>query len=717
MKTKVTHLLMLICCVLIVFAPQKTIGQENDTTLTGLYDLDLEALMNIDVYSVSKKSESLFDALLSASVLTREEIQKSGAVTIPEVLRLVPGLIVREITTGNYDVHIRGNDDIQGTKLNYAQNTISLVMIDDRIVYSYFQGGTFWETLPVSIYDIERIEVVRGPSSALYGPNAVSGVIHIITIKKDKNDEDLHASANLQAGTLNAKIAHAAVSYGGVKNLDVRVSGNYTFLDRSQDDYYSYYLGRYTTRDSLAIITKPGPFPGAPGNTLLPGANNFYPNPANAMDKYGANLFANYKVNDDVDFDVSLGLQGSQVQTIYIDNAIVPMNTRESNSAYVNFQTNAYGFLARVSYFDGEQNLSLAQENPNFQYDMNHLDAILEYDYSYKNLTIRPGISYQNCSYDASSYSDATNKSFFEGKQELSTFAAHIRAEYLLLEKWKLMAALRYDDYQKPDDSYFSYQFATSYKVSEKSMLRAVISRANQGPFMLDIYSDLDILINPTYNLHLTIKGNENIKLPVMDMFEVGFRNKLTSKIQTDFEFFYSKMKDFTYPVANPQNPLEFEYQNLPVVSTQMGMTGSIDFILSNKFRIKAWGTLQNTILTNVEKEINDSTTMMVDEKHLWTPTFFGGALLDYSPINKLNFFTSIYFYSEESFDNYEPGHKLVKIDFEEKVMINLKMSYKFWKNNSVFFNARNLLFDDKPEFAYGDKTYGMYLFGLNLSF
>ena len=107
----------------------------------------------------------------------------------------------------------------------------------------------------------------------------------------------------------------------------------------------------------------------------------------------------------------------------------------------------------------------------------------------------------------------------------------------------------------------------------------------------------------------------------------------------------------------------------------------------------------------------------MVDEKHLWTPTFFGGALLDYSPINKLNFFTSIYFYSEESFDNYEPGHKLVKIDFEEKVMINLKMSYKFWKNNSVFFNARNLLFDDKPEFAYGDKTYGMYLFGLNLSF
>ncbi|OQX73101.1 MAG: hypothetical protein B6D64_14340 [Bacteroidetes bacterium 4484_276] len=717
MKLKSTLTLLLSCCLLLFFSPQKTHGQENDTTLVGLYDLDLEALMNIDVYSVSKKSESLFDALLSASVLTREEIQKSGAVTIPEVLRLVPGLIVREITTGNYDVHIRGNDDIQGTKLNYAQNTISLVMIDNRIVYSYFQGGTFWETLPVSVNDIERIEVVRGPSSALYGPNAVSGVIHIITTKKDLDDDKLHARANLQAGTLNSKIASASVGYGGIKNLDFRVSGNYTFLDRSQDDYYSYYLERYTTVDSLAIITKPGPYPGAPADTILPRAHEYYPNPANAMDKYGANLFANYKLNESVSFDISLGLQGSQAQTVYIDDAIVPMNTRKSNSSYINFQADAYGFIARASYMTGGQNLALGLENPNFHYDMNHLDAILEYDYSYKNLTIRPGISYQKCSYDVSPYSSPTNKSFFEGNKELSTIAAHIRAEYLFLEKWKLMAALRYDNYNKPDDPYLSYQFATSYKVSDKSMLRAVISRANQGPFMLDIYSNLDIMLNPMYNIHLTIEGNENIKLPVMDMLELGFRNKLTSKIQTDFEFFYSKMKDFTYPVASPQNPRALEYQNLPVKSTQVGMTGSIDFILSNKLRVKAWGTLQNTILTDVEAEINDSTKIMVDEKHLWTPTFFGGALVDYSPIPKLNFFTSIYFYSQETFDNLEPGHKLAKIQFKEKATVNLKISYKVWKNNAVFFNARNLLFNDGPEFAYGDKTYGMYLLGLDLSF
>jgi len=163
----------------LAFCHQRTSAQTVDTTYNNLFDLDLEALMNIDIYSVSKKVESLFDAPLSASVLTREEIINSGATSIPEALRLVPGLIVREKTNGNYDVHIRGNDDVLGAKLLYSENTMSLVMIDNRIVYSYLQGGTFWETLPVSVNDIKRIEVIRGPASALYGPNAVMGVIHI----------------------------------------------------------------------------------------------------------------------------------------------------------------------------------------------------------------------------------------------------------------------------------------------------------------------------------------------------------------------------------------------------------------------------------------------------------------------------------------------------------------------------------------------------------
>jgi iron complex outermembrane receptor protein len=100
-----------------------------------LLTLSLEQLMNIQVVSASKKAENLFDAPLSASVLTREEIRKAGATSLMEALRLVPGLIVREQTNGNYDIHLRGLDNVPPNSYSvYSANTTTLVMIDNRPV-------------------------------------------------------------------------------------------------------------------------------------------------------------------------------------------------------------------------------------------------------------------------------------------------------------------------------------------------------------------------------------------------------------------------------------------------------------------------------------------------------------------------------------------------------------------------------------------------------
>jgi len=145
--------------------------------------LSLEELLNTKVTIASKESERAFDAPSSISVITKSEIEKSGCNSIPEALRLSPGLIVKQQNTGNFDVYIRGFDNVLpvGSQLTMGTNSITLVMIDGRPVNNYFQGGTFWETLPVSISDIDRIEIVRGASSALYGPNAAAGVINIIT--------------------------------------------------------------------------------------------------------------------------------------------------------------------------------------------------------------------------------------------------------------------------------------------------------------------------------------------------------------------------------------------------------------------------------------------------------------------------------------------------------------------------------------------------------
>ena len=193
---------ILCACALGIFT--STMAQ--DANDDDLYDLSLQDLMKIEIVSASKKAESTFDAPLSSTVVTKSEIEASGVTTIEEALRLVPGMIVREETNGNFDTHIRGNDNLPpGNFTFFSMNNMTLVMIDGRPVYNYANGGTFWETLPISLVDVERIEVVRGPSTALYGPNAVTGVINIITNKS--SDKPVSAEGSIEAGAVNTSLA------------------------------------------------------------------------------------------------------------------------------------------------------------------------------------------------------------------------------------------------------------------------------------------------------------------------------------------------------------------------------------------------------------------------------------------------------------------------------------------------------------------------------
>src|SRR6187402_257155 len=173
-----------------------------------LYTLSLEELMNTPINSASKKNETLFDAPLSSYTITRSDIDKAGSTSIMEALKLAPGVIVREQTNGMYDIHIRGMENLTRTNGTFLKaNAYTLVMVDNRPVFNHGLGGTNWESLSIDINDVERIEIVRGPSSPLFGPNAVTGVINIIT--KRLGDSKTIATANVQAGTLGTAIANA----------------------------------------------------------------------------------------------------------------------------------------------------------------------------------------------------------------------------------------------------------------------------------------------------------------------------------------------------------------------------------------------------------------------------------------------------------------------------------------------------------------------------
>ena len=135
--------------------------------------LSLEELMSIEVSSAAKKPQALADTATAMHVLNRDDIRRSGASNLPELLRLVPGVQVSRIDASRYAITIRGFASRYAGKL--------LVLQDGRTLYSPLFNGTFWEAQDVMLDDVERIEVIRGPGGTMWGANAVNGVINIIT--------------------------------------------------------------------------------------------------------------------------------------------------------------------------------------------------------------------------------------------------------------------------------------------------------------------------------------------------------------------------------------------------------------------------------------------------------------------------------------------------------------------------------------------------------
>lgn len=134
---------------------------------------DADAVFNFDIFSLSKKKESAFDTASATYVLSSEDIRRSGMTSIPEALRLVPGIQVARMDGNKWAISSRGYNRQYSNKL--------LVMIDGRTVYTNLFSGIFWDIHDYVLEDVDRIEVIRGSGGTIWGANAVNGIINIIT--------------------------------------------------------------------------------------------------------------------------------------------------------------------------------------------------------------------------------------------------------------------------------------------------------------------------------------------------------------------------------------------------------------------------------------------------------------------------------------------------------------------------------------------------------
>jgi iron complex outermembrane receptor protein len=181
----------LLLLALLVLAPAPSVAAGDD-----LLELSLEDLMNVEVTSVSKKAESKHLTAAAVTVITAEDLRRGGFTSVPEALRVVPGLQVARIDASRWAISIRGIRQEFSNKL--------LVMIDGRSLYTPLFGGVVWAEQNFAIEDIERIEVIRGPGGTLWGANAVNGVINIIS-KKAKDTQGVRA--HVFGGTQESGIA------------------------------------------------------------------------------------------------------------------------------------------------------------------------------------------------------------------------------------------------------------------------------------------------------------------------------------------------------------------------------------------------------------------------------------------------------------------------------------------------------------------------------
>ncbi len=192
------------------------------TAKSDLMALSLEELMNITVTSVSKKEERLAETAAAIYVITGEDIRRSGAAGIPEALRMAPGLQVARIGSNTWAISSRGFNERFSNKL--------LVLMDGRTVYTPIFSGVLWNTKDTMLEDIERIEVIRGPGAALWGSNAVNGVINIITKKTGYTQGGI-----VSGGAGTEERGFGALRYGGKLAEDISYRGYVKYFNR--DDF------------------------------------------------------------------------------------------------------------------------------------------------------------------------------------------------------------------------------------------------------------------------------------------------------------------------------------------------------------------------------------------------------------------------------------------------------------------------------------------------
>jgi len=429
-----------------------------------LTSLSLEQLANIEITSVSGRAEQLSDAPASVYVITNDDIRRSGARTLPEALRLAPNLQVARVSASSYAISARG--------MNAADNKL-LVLLDGRILYTPLYSGVLWYAQDVMLEDVERIEVISGPGSTVWGSNAVNGVINVIT--------------KPAAATQGALLA------GGAGNTDRGAEGRYgADLGNGKLRVYAKTIADDRTDRSNGTELR------------------------DARDRSQAGFR--------VDWDFGVTLQGD----VYSGKVDQPNRDRSSMSGGNLLSTwnralaDGGNFRAQA-YFDRSELEIPAVPIPQvFKERLDILDASFQHDLpAWHDQSISWGGEYRHAS---DRLQNVSSIAYLPDDRDLHWASLFAQDRATLGPSLDLTAGVRLEH-----NSYTGLEAMPSLRLSWKSQPRALVwgevSRAVRTPSRLD--RDLYAPANPPF----IIAGGPNFRSETADVVELGYRAQPTDTL------------------------------------------------------------------------------------------------------------------------------------------------------------------------------------------
>ena len=473
-----------------------------DSSTSALKSLSVEELMNIDVTSVSKTAAPLSTAPAAIYVITHEDVIRSGATSIPEILRLAPNLQVMQISPSNYTITARG---FSGNSADQNFSDKLLVLIDGRSVYSPLYSGVYWDAQDVLLEDIERIEVISGPGATLWGANAVNGVINIIT----------RHSTDTQGGDV------AAAGGNLEKNAAARFGG------RLSDDATFRVYAKGFERGALDLPSGSSADDGWSKTQV--GFRTDWTPPANTVTVQGDVYRANENQSDTTDLSIAgANLLARWQRQFAADSALQVQayydETQRFNSGGGGaFVLNTYDLELQHSFvLGGANNVVWGAGERVSRYEITNTAALL----------------------------------FLPDRSTLSLANAFIQDTIALAPSLKLTLGAKLEDDPYSDTTPLP-NARFSWNVSDSSFLWSAVSRAIRSatPF------DRDVVEYLGSTLFLT--GGGTFKPEKLTAYEIGYRGQPTARLSLSVSTYYNSYDDLRSIEFDPRTLLPLHWGNL----------------------------------------------------------------------------------------------------------------------------------------------------------